>query len=929
MLMNTIKQTKVYILISMIIAIAFIISTNASGYHVTTEFINHWTAVTGSGGVYGTLPLIKVDQQVAWCLQAGKVIATGNNNLTSFGDIGISDQQEKMLSLIANFGYYNQPTDDNYALVQNLIWEYLGFSDYYISSQYPTKESQQSWKDMILTKVEQYQRVASFHNQIYDIRVDETIIINDSNGVLTEMEIVSTDGLIASIDGNELTITGTVDAKDRAVIKLKKPVLNEGINFVVRNGDSQSVSVLHTTEANNYWLTLHVNKYFDVNLYKVDSDLGSFNPQGDASLIGAEYGLFNTNDDLLYSKVFDVSGVIRFQQLSMNERYYIKEVKAPEGYVLSDEIIHIDPALLLGEAQIGANLQWNVTVKEEVMKQAFSIIKVSSNGVSEEISTLQGVEFTVKLESEVDNVGWEQATDYDILVTDSKGYALSKELPYGTYVVRETKSPDNVQVARDFTVIINEDNREPQAYRILNNAPFKAYLEMVKKDANTGELITFSEASFQLLDEQGAVVSQKVGQDNIDTFTTDETGKVTTPLKLEPGIYYLHEVQTPNGFISLAEPIEIIIKNEGAVVDVDGDSIITIEVYNERPFGTVEIKKDFEYLEEAQELFAKFQVVANNDIINPINGETLYYKGDILPNTGSEDGLYITDNELRVIIENLPLSTGIAEYRIMEVDATSQYQLAEDIIVRFEQSDTTTKEYLYSTELTNPLTQVIIRKEDTLTNELLANAKLQIINQNGELINEWVSLEEPYSIFGLHRDEEYTLHEKEVPHGYLLAEDIAFVVNDEIVIMKDEPILTNIEIIKVDAHTKEVIKNKDFEFTLYEDENLTKEIAIVSADITLGTVELMNLRYGEIFIKETRAPDGYHLSSEAIKIKIDDLFENVGNTHTIIFENTPIFRTPTTDSTRTRLIFLVLFVSISLGGIFYYIFLAKIGKFYK
>ena len=922
MLINTIKQIKFYILICMIIAIVLIINTNANGYNVTTEFIPQWTAVTGNGGVYGTLPIIKVDQQVAWYLQAGRVIATGNNSPTSFDEIGVSEQQEKMLSLIANFGYYNQPSNDNYALVQNLLWEYLGYSDYYKSSQYPTRESQQSWKNDVLAKVEEYQKEVSFHNAVYDIDVDETITINDSNGVLWGMDIVSTDGLKASIDGNALTVTGTVEANDTAIIKLKKPIYNEGINFVVRNGSSQAVSILRTKEANTYWLTFHVNKYFDVDLYKVDSDLESFTPQGDASLMGAEYGLFNTHDELIESKVFDSSGVITFNQLSINQQYYIKEIKAPEGYMLSEEIIHINPLLLPDDIQIGGDKQWNVTVKEEVMKQAFSIIKVSSNGVSEEIPTLQGVEFTVKLESEVTNVGWEEAKEYDVLVTDNKGFAVSKELPYGTYIVRETKSPDNVQVARDFTVIVDEDNREPQVYRVLNNAPFKAYLEILKKDAETGELITFSEASFQLLDEHGEIVSQKVGQDYIDTFKTDETGRVTTPLKLEPGVYYLHEIQIPKGFILLDEPKEIIIKNEGAVIDNDGDSIITVEIYNYRPYGTVEIKKDFENSDGIEGLFATFQVVANMDIVNPINGDIEYYEGDKVPNPNTEDGLYKTDNTLYLKIENLPLSTGVAEYRIIEVDTSSQYQLAEDIIVRFEQNDTTTKEYIYHTELTNTLTRVIIRKEDSLTNELLADANLQVIDKNGDVVSEWVTIDEPHIILGLHRGEKYTLYEKEAPNGYFVADDILFEVKDEIIIMKDEPILTTVEIIKVDSTTNKVIKNKDFVFTLYEDENLTREIATVNADTTSGTVVFTDLRYGEFFIKETRAPKGYQLSANSIKVIIDDRLENVGKKHTIAFENIPMNTIQTADSTRA--IYLMVFlVAISLGGIFYYIVVFK------
>ena len=76
----------------------------------------------------------------------------------------------------------------------------------------------------------------------------------------------------------------------------------------------------------------------------------------------------------------------------------------------------------------------------------------------------------MKLQSEIDKVGWDAAKVYDTLVTDEKGYACSKELQYGTYLVKETKVPHNLYKTDDFTVEVTEDSRTPQRYRILNDA---------------------------------------------------------------------------------------------------------------------------------------------------------------------------------------------------------------------------------------------------------------------------------------------------------------------------------------------------------------------------------------------------------------------------------------------------------------------------
>lgn len=314
-----------------------------------------------------------------------------------------------------------------------------------------------------------------------------------------------------------------------------------------------------------------------IEIKKEDSEMGT-TAQGDATLEGAVYELIAAED--IYNKaktkkIYSKGDVVATRTTDKNGNmksitglplgfYQLKERASSEGYLLDKNVYDIHCDYKDQNTQV---ITCSAKSLETVKKQAFQIIKVSTDE-SEESELLAGAEFTVKLTSEVDKVGWDKAKVYDVLKTDKKGYAKSIELPYGTYTVKETKIPDNVMPVPDFTVVIENDSREPQTWRVFNDAPFKALIQAVKEDKETGKTVLLPDTEFKIKNvETGEYVGQWVWfpiPHFVDTFTTDESGTVTTPNTLDVGTYELVEIKAPYGYLLDDEPIHFTVSTKTA-----------------------------------------------------------------------------------------------------------------------------------------------------------------------------------------------------------------------------------------------------------------------------------------------------------------------------------------------------------------------------
>ena len=235
-----------------------------------------------------------------------------------------------------------------------------------------------------------------------------------------------------------------------------------------------------------------------------------------------------------------------------------------------------------------------------------------------------GAEFQVYLASAG---SYENAkeSERDILLTDSYGFAQSKSLPYGLYVVHQTAGAEGQKFVPDFSVFISEHGKT--YYFILNNPTFTSLIRFEKRDAESGEIIPLAGTSVKIRNANtGEWVVQHINYPSpmdIDTFVTDSTGTLMLPEALGFGNYELYEQQSPWGYVLDDEPVPFV---------VDGtQDVVTVTKYNTVQKGTITVHKEgevFSHVAEAGGLYqpqyevqgqpgAVYDITALEDIVTP------------------------------------------------------------------------------------------------------------------------------------------------------------------------------------------------------------------------------------------------------------------------------------------------------------------------
>ena len=545
-------------------------------------------------------------------------------------------------------------------------------------------------------------------------------------------------------------------------------------------------------------------------------DANNDGAQGDSTISGAVYGLYAKNDivhpdgksgvisynqntgnvneikltkgtdlyvvanratagTLLATAKTDANGEIKFENLYLGD-YYIQEITPSTGYLLDTEKhdITIDYA---GQDVKITNKE--LKVQEQVKKQAFEIVKVSSETNGGEATLLEDAEFTVKLTSDVNRMGWDAAPIYDVLTTDRKGYAKSIELPYGTYTVRETATPAEHLAVDDFTVYVAEDNRDAQTWRVFIDEKFSALLKAVKIDRESGKQVLLPNTEFKIkaltdvkVDGRDFSAGEYIGYWNwnifdgfyTDTWKTNENGYIQLNEKLGVGEYQLEEIHAPYGYVLDTTHVRFQI-SKGVAYEMASDGttpIITVDFSNVSVKGQVKVSKRGEVLvdydedtkqfiyEERGLAGAKYDIVAKEDIMDPSNdGSVLYQRGTVVTSV-------TTGNDGNATSEKLPLGV----YEVVETEAPTGMVLnKEKKTVTLSYEDENTEVVFDNASFVNERQKVKLdlKKLDLDENVPLKGAKFtmyankDIVNVDGDVI---VSEGEPISVATSNEDGE-------------------------------------------------------------------------------------------------------------------------------------------------------------------------------
>ena len=442
--------------------------------------------------------------------------------------------------------------------------------------------------------------------------------------------------------------------------------------------------------------------------------------------------------------------------------------------------------------------------------------------------------------SKTEVTGTKEVEGAKMTVTDEKGKTVD-EWTSG----KEEHSISGLEEGKKYTLT---ETTAPKGYVKAESIEFTAGdkdQKLVMKDKQ----VTVTKTEVSGTDEvEGAkmTVTDEKGK-TVDEWTSGKEEHYVSGLE-EGKTYTLTETTAPNGYVK-AESIEFTVSKDKVNQKVNMlDKQISVT------------KTDITGTQEVPGATLTVKDADGNTVDTWVSGEKEHYV------SGLEEG---------------------KTYTLIEETAPEGYVRADEITF------TVTKEKV-DQEVNMFDAQVKVTKTDALTGDAVKGAEFTVFDKDGNIVDKWTTDGTAHAVSGLDAGCEYILKETKTPEGYMTAPDRTLVVSGEQnmdVEIKEQPVLTDIEVQKVDAQTKKVIRSKDFEFTMYSDAECKNAITTVSADKNAGTATFKDLRYGTYYIKETKAPTGYLLSKEVKKVVIDDNLENVGKTYSFVYQDTPM---PTT-----------------------------------
>ena len=648
----------------------------------------------------------------------------------------------------------------------------------------------------------------------------------------------------------------------------------------------------------------NILKKFRVTVTKSDVETGT--PQGDGSLAGATYGLYK-GDTLIDSFTTDENGQFTTGYYICDSDWTIREINPSEGYLVDSTIHHVgaEPELYTIELNDTAN-----DVTEQVIKGDIAIIKHSDDGETGIETPEEGAEFQIYLKA-AGNYDAAKDSERDVLVCDENGFAQSKKLPYGTYIVHQTKGWEGRELMDDFEVYIAQDG---QTYRyLINNAAFESYIKVVKVDAETGVTIPYAGAGFQIYRPDGSKVEMTFTYPTpttIDTFYTNAEGYLVTPEKLEYGSgYSLVEVQAPYGYVLDSTPVYFDVTQD-ASSEEGGVTVIEVTKPNMAQKGVIKVSKTgevFSSVTESDGVYqpvyevtglpgAVFEITALEDIYT-LDGTLRYSAGEVVDTiTTGEDGtaqsqpLYLGKFQVKETgfphgmvdtgenITEVELVYAGQEVEITET-STSFYNQRQKALVTLDK--VLEQEETFGIGMNGEITAVtfgLYAKEDIPAADgsiIPADGLLEIVSvdENGQAM---CKTDLPFGSFYLKElstDSHYLLNGETFPFSFEYGGPSLAVVeiaanNGEAV--SNELIRGEIRGLKTDENGTGLSRAVIGLFQSDETEFTAENALATATSAEDGSFSFADVPFGDWVLKELESPAGFILSDEVIPVTVEE-----------------------------------------------------------
>ncbi len=773
--------------------------------------------------------------------------------------------------------------------------------------------------------------------------VDLTVNVKFNNQLKTGSIKINKQSEDGENGGREFTVTGngktyTISTGENGIALLENiPVYDSNNEKITYTISEKNVPVRYvvpadqtatlTADATTTKTFKNILKKFTVEVTKQDAEMVS--AQGDGTLAGAVYGIYR-DGALIDTYTTDENGYFKSKEYVCGN-YTVQEISLSEGYLL-DMTVHsvgAEPE----KYTIESNLI-SMTVTEDVIKGNISVIKHTDDGSTQIETPEVGAEFEVYLKS-VGSYGNAAETERDHLTCDENGFAQTKDMPYGIYTVHQTNGWEGTEFIADFDVNISENG---QTYRyLINNAKFESYVKVVKVDSESGNVIPYEGAGFEIYDSNGQKISMTFSYPTpttIDVFYTNSEGYLITPEVLPYGEYSLVEVQAPVGYVLDSTPVPFTVSADNAEEE-NALTVIKVHKENTAQKGRISVQKTGDifktvamassaYTDENGEMTvnpttytpvfasgnlsgAVFQVIASEDIVT-LDGTIRANAGDVVAEiTTDENGyaesdlLYLGNYEIKEVsapfgyVQNtesqfVELTYAGQEIAVLDTVNTSfvnDYQDVEISLSKVMENDELFG--IYGKDCYTSVSFGLFAAED------ITAADGTVIPADG-LISE-VSLDENMTA---------VIAEK-IPFGKYYVQEIAtdehYVLNGEKYLVTFEYMGQEVTTVSIDCgqfvnelkrgkiegikvnESEEPLENALFGLFAVDTAEFTSESAYMTAvSDKNGYFKFDEIPYGEYVVHEIEAPTGYILSDESYPVTVCE----DGETITVRTINKPI-----------------------------------------